>query len=157
MTFTRTSVRTSLPALLAVLAAASAACAGAWRDFPLHVSEQDQRNPDISGGTVVWQQLVEGDWDIFGYNLTTNREFAITDNEYDQVNPAISGNTVVWQDNRSGAWNIYAAKLGGPEAGICSSPVSGDLDGDCKVNLGDFSIMSDNWLRCNFDFENDCF
>ncbi len=115
-----------------------------------------QTNPDIDGHIIVWQDDRYGDWDIFGYNLTTDQEFLITDNAYDQTNPAINQNTVVFQDNRNGNWNIYAIILDGPEVAQCTSSIEGDVNGDCKVDLTDFALISSHWLECNLQPEQYC-
>jgi len=115
-----------------------------------------QLNPDIDGHLVVWQDDRYGDWDIFGYNLTTDIEFVITDDPCDQTNPAVSGNTVVWQDSRNGSWNIYAVILDGPEVAVCTADIEGDVNGDCKVNLTDFALMAENWLQCNLQPQTFC-
>jgi hypothetical protein len=33
---------------------------------------------------------------------------------------------------------------------LCYPPLQGDLNGDCKVDLYDFTIFADNWLKCNW-------
>ena len=131
-------------------------------DVPLPVelaiaaSEAEQTNPDIDRNIVVWQDNRNGDWDIYGYNLTTRREFQITDNPHDQTNPAISGNTVVWEDSRDGNLQIYAVVLEGPEVAQCTSKLSGDVNGDCKVDFDDQAIMLSQWLECNLEPEEAC-
>jgi beta propeller repeat protein len=120
-------------------------------EFSISSRVSSQSNPDIDGHIVVWQDDRLGDWDIFGYNLTTGQEFLITDNAYDQINPAISGNTLVFEDNRNGSWNIYAVILSGPEIAQCTSDLQGDANGDCKVDLLDIAIISSNWLKCNLE------
>ena len=32
---------------------------------------------------------------------------------------------------------------------FCSSPIAGDVNEDCIVNLKDFALMAANWQRCN--------
>ena len=118
-------------------------------EFALSSRVSSQSKPDIDGHIVVWQDERNGNWDIFGYNLTTGREFLITDNEYDQINPAINGNILVWQDNRSEYWNIYAVILDGPEFAQCLAPIEGDANGDCRVDFTDFALLTANWLECN--------
>jgi hypothetical protein len=36
-----------------------------------------------------------------------------------------------------------------PSETICSAPIVGDLNDDCKVDLSDFALMAANWLQCN--------
>jgi len=33
----------------------------------------------------------------------------------------------------------------------CTEPLAGDVNDDCKVDLADFAIISNNWLGCNLD------
>ena len=125
-------------------------------EFAITTSEAEQTNPDIDRNIVVWQDNRNGDWDIYGYNLTTRREFQITNNPYDQTNPAVSGNTVVWEDSRDGNWQIYAVVLDGPEVARCTSKLEGDINGDCKVDFDDQAIMLSQWLECNLEPEEAC-
>jgi hypothetical protein len=32
---------------------------------------------------------------------------------------------------------------------VCITPIASDLNGDCRVNLQDFSVMAADWLECN--------
>ncbi|MCX5638769.1 MAG: hypothetical protein NTX52_13920, partial [Planctomycetota bacterium] len=125
-------------------------------EFAITTNESAQINPDINGNIIVWQDYRNSNWDIFGYNLTTQQQFQITDNPYDQTRPAISGNVVVWEDNRNGSWNIYAVVVDGPEVARCASRITGDANGDCKIDLTDFAIIAAHWLECNLDFEELC-
>jgi beta propeller repeat protein len=117
-------------------------------EFAITTNESSQMNPDIEENIVVWQDNRNNNWDIFGYNLTTQKEFQITDESHDQTNPAISGNVVVWQDNRNGNSEIYAVVLDGPEVAWCTSRIAGDVNGDCKIDFADFAIMASRWLEC---------
>lgn len=125
-------------------------------------SDSSAINPDIDGNIIVWQDDRNGDWDIYGYNLTTQREFVITDNQpsqttfSNQTSPSLSGNTVVWEDDIATATNIYATVLTGPEIASCPSPLPGDANGDCVVNLNDFALMAQSWLVCNLDDATAC-
>ena len=117
-------------------------------EFAITTNESSQTNPDIDGNIVVWQDNRNNNWDIFGYNLTTQKEFQITDESHDQTNPAVSGNVVVWQDNRNGNSEIYAVVLDGPEVAWCAFGAAGDVNGDCKIDFEDFAIMASQWLEC---------
>ena len=125
-------------------------------EFAVTANESEQTNPDIDRNIVVWQDKRNGDWDIYGYNLTTRREFQITDEPHDQTNPAISGNTVVWEDNRDGNLQIFAIVLDGPEVARCTSKLMGDVNGDCKVDFIDYTLMASQWLECNLEPEEAC-
>jgi TolB protein len=125
-------------------------------DFAIAATEVSQTNPDIDGNIIVWQDDRHGNWDIFGYNLTTGAEFQITDDRNDQTRPAISGNIVVWEDNRDGHPQIYAVVLDGPAIAQCTSPIPGDVNGDCAVNFADFALMASYWLECRLDPQEAC-
>jgi beta propeller repeat protein len=56
-----------------------------------------QQYPAIYGNVVVWKDDRNGNWDIYGYDLSTENEFQITEDVSDQEWPAIYGNTVVWK------------------------------------------------------------
>jgi len=125
-------------------------------EFPITTNEQEQTNPDIDRNIVVWQDNRNGDWDIYGYNLTTRREFQITAESHDQTNPAVSGNTVVWEDSREGNTQIFAIVLDGPEVARCTSKLTGDVNSDCKVDFDDQAIMLSQWLECSLEPEEAC-
>ena len=59
------------------------------------------------GKFIVWQDNRNGDWDILGYDLSTETEFPIATGLGDQIAPAISGNVVVWEMNG----DIYGAYI----------------------------------------------
>ena len=126
------------------------------REFPIATGKSSQINPAIDGNLIVWQDDRAGNWDIFGYNLTTGRQFRITDDPADQTNPVISGNTVVWQDSRDGNSQIYAVVLDGPEVAYCRTRLPGDINGDCKVDFDDFTLMAANWLECHLEPQEAC-
>jgi len=132
-------------------------------EFAVTSNESEQTNPDIDGNIVVWQSWGlptednrNGNWDIYGYNLTTRREFQITAESHDQTNPAVSGNTVVWEDSRNGNLQIFAIVLDGPEVARCTSKLTGDVNGDCKVDFDDQAIMLSQWLECNLEPNEAC-
>jgi len=53
--------------------------------------------PRTAGGYVVWQALIDGDWEIFLYNANDNTgPFQITDNAYDDIAPRTDGKYVTW-------------------------------------------------------------
>lgn len=70
------------------------------QEFPITTQESDQKYPAVCGEYVVWQDNRNGNWDIYGYNLTTQKEFQITTHPADQTHPAIHNNMVVWEDHR---------------------------------------------------------
>jgi beta propeller repeat protein len=65
------------------------------------IQDVRQRNPDISGNIVVWEDNRNGDYDIYGYNVVTQEEFTVSTANGSQRYAAIDENIVVWQDYRN--------------------------------------------------------
>jgi beta propeller repeat protein len=66
-------------------------------EFQITADSNIQQYPAIYGNVVVWKDDRNGNWDIYGYDLSTENEFQITEDVSDQEWPAIYGNTVVWK------------------------------------------------------------
>ena len=51
--------------------------AGNWQGIAVNPSNDDQEMPDIDGSIIVYQQLVEGDWDVTPqiYPTAVTRQF----------------------------------------------------------------------------------
>lgn len=67
------------------------------------------RLPDVSAADqlVVWQDIRNGNWDLYGYDLATNQEIAIVKAPGNQEFAAIDAGLVAFQTQRpSGAWNV---------------------------------------------------
>ena len=80
-------------------------------EFPICTEGHHQWDPAIYGNTVVWEDSRNGNWDIYGYDLSTHTEFPICTDGDGQYNPAIYDNIVVWRDNRNGNVDIYGYDL----------------------------------------------
>ena len=63
--------------------------------------------PRIKGDHVVWQARLDGDWEIFLYNIATGQTSQITNNEYDDLSPQTDGHYVVWQGFYNGEWDVF--------------------------------------------------
>ena len=102
----------------------------------------------ISGDIVVWQDDRNGNWDIYGHDLSSDEQFSIVTEDSAQEGPAVSGDIIVWQDERNGNWDIYAYDLSSDtEFAVCT--VGGDqkypsIDGNfivwCDLRSGSSSI-----------------
>lgn len=67
------------------------------------------RLPDVSAADqlVVWQDMRNGNWDLYGYDLATNQEIEIVKAPGDQEFAAIAAGLVTFQTQRpTGAWNV---------------------------------------------------
>jgi beta propeller repeat protein len=62
---------------------------------------------------VVWQDNRNGNWDVFGRDLSQEGDFGIVEHVADQQRPAISGRTVAWEDWRDYGRgpNVYVMDL----------------------------------------------
>ena len=115
----------------------------------------DHQHADVDNNVVVWQDQRNGNWDIYGCNLTNGAIFQITDHGADQTHPAISfspslkGYVVVWQDDRNGTWDIYGAVIDGPEVAGCASPSRWDVNADGVVDASDLDAVEGNLGRRN--------
>lgn len=69
-------------------------------------NESAKVNPSIYGDRIVWQDVCDGNSDIYMYNISTSKETQITTNESIQWCPDICGNRIVWTDMRNGNWDI---------------------------------------------------
>jgi beta propeller repeat protein len=57
----------------------------------------EDNSPHIKGNYLVWQGQIDGDWEIFLYNVATGECLGqITANGYDDISPQTDGNYVVW-------------------------------------------------------------
>jgi beta propeller repeat protein len=79
---------------------------------PVWPGPEDQLDPAIEGGRVVWQDWRDvGPGEIYFKNLETGESRRITENTLGQYHPVISGRWIVWQDNRNGQVDLYGFDL----------------------------------------------
>ena len=71
-----------------------------------------QLYPAIDGTRFVWQDMRNGNSDIYAYDLSTKSELRLTTNPDDQWMPQISANRVVWIDWRNALPDVYAYDFG---------------------------------------------
>ena len=75
-------------------------------------STQDQLDPDVQAGRVVWQDWRDaGPGEIYFRNLESDEQRRITTNSFGQYHPVLYGNFIAWQDNRNGEVDIYGYDL----------------------------------------------
>jgi beta propeller repeat protein len=71
-------------------------------------SQQDQLDPEVRDGRVVWQDFRDvGFGEIYYRHLETGDFRRITANQFGQYHPVIEGHWIVWQDNRHGQVELY--------------------------------------------------
>lgn len=80
--------------------------------------------PQINGDYVVWQAHVDGDWEIFLYDMVTKETTQLTSNNDNDLSPQTDGEHVVWQGMSSGGWDIFL--WDGIDAHNISDPVADD-------------------------------
>ena len=115
-------------------------------EFLISDAAGEKLNPVLSGPLVVWQDNRDGNWNLYGFNLILRLEFPITTDLYNQTHPAIDGLLVAFEDDRYTVPAIFAVRLNGPWAADCPTPVPGDANGDCRVDLLDLTEVAANWL-----------
>jgi hypothetical protein len=82
---------------------------------------------------VLWIDGRNGNWDIYGYNLTTHEEFTVCLEPTDQIGVSLSQNWIVWTDKRNdpnpatcGAYcnyDLYGIRRGtGTEVALVTGP-----------------------------------
>jgi len=80
--------------------------------FAVAPSGQDELNPDVQAGRVVWRDLRNGGGgDIYLYGLEAGGLQRLTTASSGKFNPAIYDQWVVWQDNRNTEQDIYGFDL----------------------------------------------
>ncbi len=111
------------------------------QEFAVCTALWDQEDPAVSGDIIVWADYRRANpilnpliSDIYGYNLSTGREFLIAsaDDDVRQVKPAISESVVVWADMHNGG-DIWGYDLDSNTSfPICINPYGQndvDIDG----------------------------
>ena len=67
--------------------------------------------PDIDGDRIVWQDWRNEKYNIYMYDLSTEKETQITTNKSYKWDPSIYGDRIVWTDSRNEKWGIYMYDL----------------------------------------------
>jgi len=62
-------------------------------------ADRDQMSLVSDGNYLVWQDYRNGNWDIYGYNLTSGEEFVIANTIYPEYRPKIYSTHVIWRKN----------------------------------------------------------
>ena len=112
-----------------------------------------KRVADVGRNIIVWEDVRNGNTDIYAYDISKGFEFPICTNPADQFKPRISGNLIAWSDRRN--WDgqgdpksdIYAYDMSsGQEFPISTNPwnerVVG-IDGHKVAFTRDFHIWTE--------------
>ena len=115
---TRPTGNTNAPWQLAALNLATS------NSFAVSPSTQDELNPDVQAGRVVWQDFRDvGAGQVYFFDLENNVLKRITTNLAGHYNPVIYDNWIVWQDNRNLELDLYGFDfLRNREIQITSTP-----------------------------------
>ena len=82
------------------------------RVIPLpNIGAGRKRRPVVSGSIIVYGDRRGADWDLYGYDMTTNTEFPIAVGGGAHGYAAISGDTVVYEVFAGGNWDLMAYTL----------------------------------------------
>jgi beta propeller repeat protein len=100
------SVKSKL-SLIVICLIVSLGSTGFLRAEPLTANNYPDTSPSIDGDYVIWQRHVNGNWEIFLYNIASGALRPITDNAFDEIAPQIDGNYAVWQGYVNGNWEIF--------------------------------------------------
>lgn len=109
--------------------------------------------PMISGDIVVWSCDTDGDWNVYGYNISTSTQIPISTDKAHETGPSISGNIVVWTDYRNSEFgDIYGYNLAtGRDFEIC---IDSAIQGFPSIS-GDIVVWQDyrngNWDIYGYD------
>ena len=84
-----------------------------------------------------------------GTELACNDDYSLDNTQSKVEFNAVHGKTylirVAGFDGQTGDYQVLVTR------GACIGPIKSDLNGDCKVNMLDFTIFSSEWLDCNLD------
>jgi beta propeller repeat protein len=102
----RSTINTSNPWQLFAQNLASA------QTFQVSPSTQDEIDPDVRAGSVVWQDFRNpGAGEIYLANLVSSNVRRMTTNLFGKYNPTLYDNWIVWADNRNVELDIYGFDL----------------------------------------------
>ncbi len=116
------------------------------QEFPITTSAGRQARPTIAGNLVAWEDYRDDpnpantanptDGNIYGYDLSTKREFPVSLEPGEQEAPTAGGTTVAYQTNPNvndptSRWSISAVTINGVQGGTIQplpppSPLPGD-------------------------------
>ncbi|MDO4550075.1 MAG: S8 family serine peptidase [Planctomycetia bacterium] len=109
---------------------------------------------DIDGDWAIWSTVENGRYQLFAYNLETNRTVRVTDSAERQcINPRISGTTVIWEEvinSSQGRSELKMADLNGdPLANVVTvyyyTPGYEILVDSIRINTNEAGVAQAVW------------
>lgn len=96
----------------------------------------DERNPDIDGTRVVWQEKdSSGHYAIYYKNLAGGKTVRVHPTTKNQYNPAISGKNIVWEEKNSrNITNIYYKDLASGSVNVLEASTLNQFSPDISDN-----------------------
>lgn len=91
-------------------------------------SSAQQREAQVAGRWLVWQDQRSGNWDIYALDLSSPAAtpVAVADTVLSQEWPRTDGTYVVWEDRQAdGTWDIKGRLLGSPEGAFAVTATPG--------------------------------
>lgn len=89
-------MKSKLTALFAMLLTVTLGFSSLVRAGQVVKNSYEDSFPWVKGDCLVWQGNIDGDWEIFLYNMAAQEFCQITDNDYGDISPRTDGNYVVW-------------------------------------------------------------
>jgi beta propeller repeat protein len=93
--------------------------------------------PSIEGNYVVWQAHIDGDWEIFLYDIATGITTQITNNDYDDILPKTDGNYVVWLGLGQSGGEIFLYDISTGE----TTQINNDSHVDCAPQIANGRVV----------------
>ncbi len=104
-----------------------------------------------SGDRIAYQDIRNGNPDIYMYNISTKIETQITTSG-SAYSPVIDGDRIVYQDYRNGNSDIYMAAIYGEEPEIPIANFSSNVTEGYSPLTVQFTDLSENVTERNWDF-----
>jgi beta propeller repeat protein len=98
-----------------------------------------QRNADVYGTKIVYEDDRAGNWDIYLYDTLTDTETAVATSTSHQYNPQIYGNYIVYEQNNSGTFAVYLYNISNAQT---TAVVSG-INYTSMDYFGDYIVYND--------------
>lgn len=107
------------------------------------VGQGRKRRPVVSGPIIIYGDKRNGDWDIYGFDMTTNTEFPVAVGGGPHGYATISGNTVVYEAYKDNSWDIMAYNINDKKTAVIAA---GPGDQDYPQISGNTVVYLDHGL-----------